>query len=102
MSSVEFMTSHIISQSIVIFLQFLSFALAKSLISETINEGSYLTVFLLILMVQYCGLLMGLMVSIMNDSYLSASFALNGCTLMLIVLSGEFQSNQIKTNNPTN
>ena len=86
------MASHIISQSVVIFLQFLSFVLAKSIISETINEGSYLTVFLLIWMVQYCGLFLGLVVSIVSDSYLSASFGLNGCTLMLIVLSGKLQT----------
>lgn len=87
---VEILTSHVISNSIIMFLQSIEFVIVSMYVFKLNNEGDYLTVILLVLLVGLAAISYGLAVSILANDYMVATFASSLIFYPMMIFCGEF------------
>lgn len=87
---VEVLTSHIVSNLFIIFLQSAEFYVVTTFVFELENVGSYLLVISLIILVGVAGILYGLAVSILSNDFMTATFSSTLIFYPMIIMCGIF------------
>lgn len=87
-SSWQFLSSHLLTQSLVVFFHFVGCLIGYYFFITTINHGSYTLVIILVVLVQYIGVFVGFLISLNSKGFIDAAFQLNGLTLTSFLLCG--------------
>lgn len=88
---VEILVSHMISNSIIMFLQSIEMVIVTTYVFKLENEGDDLTVILLILLVGLSAISYGLAVSILANDYMTATFASTLIFYPMMIFCGKFE-----------
>ena len=89
-STQQFLTSHVITQIFITFVNLIGCIIAHSIVSDSVQLGSGFLVILLFWLIQCSGLFLGMLISIHSESFVSATFVLNGIVVLCFILCGKF------------
>ncbi|XP_055325391.1 ABC transporter G family member 23 [Sitodiplosis mosellana] len=87
-STTELLLAHIVTQSVIVFLQCTEVIFFIGVVFGTENNGDNLTVILLLSLTGFAGMLFGMLISIFCESHTMANFVSTGAFYPMIVLCG--------------